>query len=783
MRAADAIAATLGEQHQPLMNMLHSVSVAPMLGAAIFQKAASVFTSDDSLRTFARLDKNALKMVVETCTPDLVEELVKQTQKLSRSYDTMDANAKLKAMSSGSKFSGTTLIVGSVHDFHSGLLGRLGQAPNLDFEKAMTLEHCQRPDSNDLFTTSNYKICTTPALEWKYAVDGLKPPDEQMCHGRIIRPIEELMQLDIVRKAKLQRIEVISVSLYTGPMFMKYNPCLRQGTTDGRNMYATTIFVLVSAVQKIARVTQIYEELMLYCGLGNVSDLPDSFLQPDALGSKGWTEFGFRSTTADKSVALDYSGIKNGNPHPMVIAIKPNAVDRGACIAELSQYPGEREYLFVPCSFLQPNGPTAIEVVPEGIVKVVPVHLSLNLKTETIEEIVSKKRDVHFSSFGGLLEELARDLKEIVETQSLCDTRQKQLLKEQWKAYTAEVMLDNIKDQCKQVYDRQKSEDIAAFTDDFRFRNLVTEMLNVKAMAKSKLLVWMHDDSLQSSDAYAYDLQFCHRRWISLLRSRITSAGRDSAQSRKFACEYLLTKGLISESDFSKPVNGELPVTLAACEGWFYEDVHALCAAGGFIPSGLPVYWASYYGHLQTLSAFLKNGGNANEERTYTLKYIDKECIYTELPMHVAAQTGQQECLRILAQHGGDVHLLDNYDRDALHFAAGHSTIECVKILLDLGADPFYDGDRGAKQGAFWYVCFQGRADALSLFLDRFKAIPSRHTSWALWRAARNGHAKCVELLLLARADFNVSFNSMTPLEAARKLGHTSCVNLLQNAT
>jgi hypothetical protein len=781
----DITTTTQSEHHQPLMNLLLSISVAPMLGAAIFQKYAAVFASSNSLRAFASLDEHSLKSIVEASVPGLLQELCQQTKKLRGAYDAMDASARSQVDSSVSKFSGTTLIVGSVLDFHRGLLGRLGQGPSLDFERAMKLEHCQRSDSNDTFTTSNYKVCTSPAAEWSYAVDGQKPPDEQLSHGRTIRPIEELMQLDIVKRAKLQRVEVISVSLYTGPMFMKYNPCLRQGKADGRNMFATTIFVLVSAVQKIARVTEISEELVLYCGLGNVSDLPEAFMRPDAMGCKGWTEFGFRSTTADKSVALDYSGIKKGNPHPMVIAITPNAVDRGACIAELSQYPGEKEYLFVPCSFLQPNGPPALEVVTEGIVNVIPVHLSLNLKTETIEEIVSKKRDIHFASFGSLLEELARDLKDMVDAGCLYDNslRVRESKNPQWMMYTTDVMLGNIMAQCKEVYDKQVSEDDAAFTDDFRFKNLVTEMLDVKLMAKSKFLVWMQDTSLQSSDAYAYDLLFCHRRWLSFLRNRIAMSASDTDERCKHAVEYLLTKGLIFVSDPSLPMKGELPVNTAACEGWPDKDIEVLHAAGGFIQSGLPVYWASYYGYSQALTAILKLGGNANQQRTYTLKYIDKECVYDEWPMHVAAQTGQLDCLKILAQHGGNADQIDNYGRDALHFAANAADLSSVKFLIGLGANP----TRDIRQPAWSAAARKGHLEIMSLFLDRFQ-INDKLKSGALWQSAREGHANCVQVLLGARADVNTRRKTVreddytTPLEIAAKNGHSSCVKLLQEA-
>jgi hypothetical protein len=196
----------------------------------------------------------------------------------------------------------------------------------------MRREHVESRDSFENFTTTNYGICTTSALEWAYTVDGARAPERQLFDKegthkiRKIKPLDELMRLDIVKSAGLRPEEVLSVSLYTGPMFIKYNACLRQGPTEGRNMYATTIIVLVSAVQKIARVTEISEELILYCGLDKVSDLPGAFANRDEFGSKGWTEFGFRSTSANKAVALTYSGVTQGNPHPMVMMIKPNSI-------------------------------------------------------------------------------------------------------------------------------------------------------------------------------------------------------------------------------------------------------------------------------------------------------------------------------------------------------------------------------------------------------------------------------------------------------------------------
>jgi hypothetical protein len=109
----------------------------------------------------------------------------------------------------------------------------------------------------------------------------------------------------------------------------------------GGNLFPTTIFVLVSAVIKIARVMRLPPGLELFRGLGGLTHLPESFLRDDEHGCKGYMEWGFLSTTASREAAIEYSGVGEGKPLPMVIQTRVSSIDRGACIKELSQYPGE----------------------------------------------------------------------------------------------------------------------------------------------------------------------------------------------------------------------------------------------------------------------------------------------------------------------------------------------------------------------------------------------------------------------------------------------------------
>jgi hypothetical protein len=128
-----------------------------------------------------------------------------------------------------------------------------------------------------------------------------------------------------------------------------YNCMLRQYPQDrfqafreGGNLFSTTIAVLASAVQKLARAAPIRDGTPLYRGLSGPAELPDPFSCPDAQGRRGFAEWGFLSTTQDRRQALQSPGARDagkGQPMATVMVIESSAVDCGADVQELSQYP------------------------------------------------------------------------------------------------------------------------------------------------------------------------------------------------------------------------------------------------------------------------------------------------------------------------------------------------------------------------------------------------------------------------------------------------------------
>ena len=87
----------------------------------------------------------------------------------------------------------------------------------------MRIEHCQKTEQV-WFKSTNRNIQTCPAKEWEIVFRDPKTGDRERsgdADDRRIRKIEELLELDVAKRAKLTRPEVIAVVLYSGPMVLQ----------------------------------------------------------------------------------------------------------------------------------------------------------------------------------------------------------------------------------------------------------------------------------------------------------------------------------------------------------------------------------------------------------------------------------------------------------------------------------------------------------------------------------------------------------------------------------
>jgi hypothetical protein len=450
----------------------------------------------------------------------------------------------------------------------------------------MRAEHCSLWGHDYKLYASNYRITSTPMQEWLYAVGddkGQRSPCPDMDHGRRIVPIEELLERPLAARAGLTRAEMIAVVLYTGPMFVVYNGILRRSPEKlykffktNYNLFSTTIFVLVSAVQKLSRCMRIPVGMKLYRGLGGTLELPDSFTNADENGCKGYCEFGFMSTTADRNVAVQYSGVKNQKPLASIMEILPNAIDRGADISEFSQYPGEKEFLFVPMSFVQARERCRLEVGPAGgVLKVISVSVNINLKTETVEQLTDKKKSMHYSAFNSLRDETKQWMQGYAEEDGRLQARAATDKEYGKNGFDFTALIHETESAMGYIMNADWQLPDSNYVDDLKYKALVTRMLSTQDWAKQRLKLWLENEQTGIMTLTTHSLESAHRQWLTFLKQRqhaVAAAGSD--QRRHAAVKILQCKGLMVTDDVStEAADGEPLIYAAAADGWALSDV------------------------------------------------------------------------------------------------------------------------------------------------------------------------------------------------------------------
>jgi len=110
--------------------------------------------------------------------------------------------------------------------------------------EGMRGEHTAKEDANKEFTTSNYEVTTTSAIEWKFVTEPDAvidwPKEQKGAMRRAPMPLSELQSEMEERNKRLREMkepvlmldEALGARLYTGPLFVKYNKVLRSVDSD-----------------------------------------------------------------------------------------------------------------------------------------------------------------------------------------------------------------------------------------------------------------------------------------------------------------------------------------------------------------------------------------------------------------------------------------------------------------------------------------------------------------------------------------------------------------------
>ena len=532
---------------------------------------------------------------------------------------------------------------------------------------------------------------------------------------------------------------------------------------DGGNTFSTSIHVLVSAVQKIARVTKMTKGLLLYRGLG-ATELPAHFFQPDATtGCRGFAEWGFMSTTSNKAVATQDSGIKQGKPLAMLFEIQVSSVDRGACIRDFSQFPDEIEYLWVPCSFLEPWGSPYLEVTPFGVLSIVRVRVNANLKAPTVEDLVELKKQIHLASFKYVPEEIRHEL----EQRALGDDATSRWTNDAARLYpesgTLLEFVVGIVEECRGVYSRHERMSADRYVDSELYRRLVIEMLEVRTMAISKFDFWMEDMSQVVMLQRSEPMRLAHRRYVAFLERALAKMPESGPQGekREAALKLCRIKGLLQGGLEDRNDLGENRIISAAAEGRDSRDLRLLALAGADVDSvtedqrqDTPCIAAAMAGHASTLTALHELGAD-----------ISKRNSSGDSPLIGAALEGQESCVRVLLELSAEVEARDHNGCTALHVAAQRGHVGCAAALLERGADVnARTGD--IEMTPLHAAVVQGMLECVKLLAEGRADVEAQTTTGctAAHFAAQQGHVDCLLALRALGANMWVKDNCQLSL-------------------
>ena len=532
-------------------------------------------------------------------------------------------------------------------------------------------------------------------------------------------------------------------------------------------------------------------------------------------------EWGFMSTTADKAVAIHYCGIREGKPFPTIFEIDSGAVDRGADITDLSQYPGkhlvftlsiriltffaavlragEKECLFPPCAFLEPRAGEALEVTPAGIVGKVKVRLNINLKAATIKELLSRRRTMHLSAFEYANAETARALQHIA-TEIRAEER---LQGDPWRTgvdlqewlqaggkeedlvgcvvaggkitFTVEALSAYLRRGCESVLNRHAGAAAERFAADGAYRAMATEKIAAGAAAESGLRLYLEDTGWDMENVMRTSPMGLHRAYLGFLERTLPTTGREREVAAVRLC---LALGAMEASPHEVDADGLTPLMRAAADGAGARVLRSLAAARadleardqGFKATAL--WWAARCGHADAAIELARLGAEVNTTR--------QDGVSNDAPIYMASSRGFVDVVEALGRLGADVNYAVLDGRTPVKAAAccGHTSV--VEALGRLGADlnqPDKDGwtpsHSAAQQGHTAVIEVLGQLGA-----DVDRVDNSGYTP--VHAAIQNGHTAVVKALGRLGADVNrADKEGWTPVHAAAQNGNTMLLEAL----
>ena len=170
------------------------------------------------------------------------------------------------------------------------------------------------------------------------------------------------------------------------------------------------------------------------------------------------------------------------------------------------------------------------------------------------------------------------------------------------------------------------------------------------------------------------------------------------------------------------------------------------------------------------------DGSEIAQSRSSARSGTQTECWRSGRPLSSdppAAENGHLECVKVLLEKGADVDAVNKYGRTPLHVAAFQGHLESVKLLLAANANPNAADKYGITP--LHATAFKGHVEIVKMLLAAGANVnAAKEDGWTpLLVAAHNGHVECVMMLIGSGANpFVKDEEGDTALDLAKQISN-----------
>ena len=227
------------------------------------------------------------------------------------------------------------------------------------------------------------------------------------------------------------------------------------------------------------------------------------------------------------------------------------------------------------------------------------------------------------------------------------------------------------------------------------------------------------------------------------------------------------------------------------------------CSSRGKLYESIPINLAILAKDVEIFKLLLENGAFLNlktkldvttlhfaveSNQNYFVEEILKRkvdvdvesSILCSMPISTAIINKNLECVKLLLEYGADVNFKNNSGKTPIWYASAYGSVDIFKLLVERGADLELKNKFDIK--LIHVAALFDNINIVKHLIENDVDVNTKdnYGDTPLHYASIKGHLECVKLLLESGADPKIKNNEEeTPLHMASKCGYLECINCL----